>query len=218
MRYFGDNMQYKGTLKNWKYEQGFGFAITEENAEKVFVHIKNFSRKSRRPVEGDLLIYRLTTDGQGRKQAVDIQFLHDYQRQRLRQMRFNQQEDGKNLLSKLAAYPFMLFVLGLSIVGEIPTWVLGYYIVLNLWTFYAYWSDKRAAQQDKRRTPEDTLHLYSLLGGWMGALFAQLNLRHKSQKKAFRQTFWLTVIAHVIIFVLLVYFNAFDIIQNIWSK
>ena len=211
-------MQYKGILKHWKDDQGFGFAMTEENTEKVFVHIKNFSYKNRRPVEGDVLIYRLNTDGQGRKQAVDIQFLHDYQRQRIRQQRFEQQEGGKNLISKLAAYPFILFLLGLTAVGEIPTWVLGYYIVLNLWTFYAYWSDKQAAQREKHRTPEDTLHLYSLLGGWMGALLAQLTLRHKSQKKAFRETFWLTVVAHVIIFVLLVYFNAFDVIQNIFSK
>ena len=209
-------MQYKGTLKNWKDEQGFGFAISEENAEKVFVHIKSFSHKSRRPVEGDVLIYRLSTDNKGRKQAVDIQFLHDYQRQRLRQQRYEQQEGGKSLISKIAAYPFMLFLIGLCAVGEIPTWVLGYYIILNLWTFYAYWADKQAAQREQRRTPEDSLHLYSLLGGWMGALLAQLTLRHKSQKKAFRETFWLTVITHIIIFVLLVYFNAFDMLQNLF--
>ena len=47
------------------------------------------------------------------------------------------------------------------------------------------------------RTPESTLHLFSLAGGWPGAALAQQFLRHKSAKKAFRQVFWVTVILNL---------------------
>jgi uncharacterized membrane protein YsdA (DUF1294 family) len=39
--------------------------------------------------------------------------------------------------------------------------------------------------------------MMSLLGGWSGALWAQLFLRHKSQKTAFLVVFWLMVLIHV---------------------
>ena len=207
-------MQFKGTLTTWKDEQGFGFAQTEQSAEKVFVHIKNFAQKTRRPIEGDVLVYRINTDAQGRKQATHIQFSHDYERQRIRQQRHDQKEGNKSFLSKLAAYPFILALLVLVSLNKIPAFVLAYYFIISLWTFYAYWADKQAAKENRRRTPEDSLHFYSLCGGWMGALVAQLTLRHKSQKQSFRETFWLTVIAHLIIFGLMVYFGAFQLLQQ----
>jgi hypothetical protein len=33
-----------------------------------------------------------------------------------------------------------------------------------------------------------------LIGGWLGALFAQKVLRHKSRKQEFKRVFWITVI------------------------
>ena len=197
-------MQYKGTLQNWKDEQGFGFAVSEENAEKVFVHIKNFSHKSRRPVEGDVLIYQVTTDQQGRKQAVDIQFLHDFERQRIKNQRYVKTEEDKQLLSKIAAYPFIAALITLYAMHQIHIGVIAYYVVLSVITFLAYWNDKNAAQNNERRTPEKTLHNLSFLGGWMGAILAQLQLRHKSQKQEFRQTFWLTVLGNIVLFTIFV--------------
>jgi uncharacterized membrane protein YsdA (DUF1294 family) len=46
----------------------------------------------------------------------------------------------------------------------------------------------------RRRTPESTLHLLSVLGGWPGALVAQQMFRHKSRKLEFQIVFWLTVL------------------------
>lgn len=200
-------MHSKGTLTTWKDEQGFGFATTEQQTDKVFVHIKNFSYKTRRPCEGDQLVYDIQMDANQRPQAVNIQFLHDFERKKLRHQRHNQAEEGKQLLSKIAAYPFILVLLALCFWGKISIWVLGYYIVLSLLTFFLYWQDKNAAQNNQRRTPEKTLHQWSFLGGWIGALIAQLSLRHKSQKKEFRETFWLTVLGNIIVFAVFVYFT-----------
>lgn len=78
--------------------------------------------------------------------------------------------------------------------GRAPLSVVGLYAAASLVAFIAYAADKSAAQNNARRTPENTLHLFALLGGWPGALLAQRKFRHKTQKASFRTVFWLTVI------------------------
>lgn len=68
---------------------------------------------------------------------------------------------------------------------------------LNLATYVVYARDKSAARQGRRRTPEATLLLLGLLGGWPAALLAQQRLRHKTAKTSFQVKFWLTVVANV---------------------
>jgi uncharacterized membrane protein YsdA (DUF1294 family) len=78
----------------------------------------------------------------------------------------------------------------------LPWWVLPASFVLNLLTFRMYWTDKRAAQAGQWRTPESTLQLLALAGGWPGAWLAQQVLRHKSSKLPFRAVYWLMVLSH----------------------
>ena len=75
--------------------------------------------------------------------------------------------------------------------------VLLAYLVMSAVAYAAYARDKSAARSGRPRTPEKTLHLMSLLGGWPGALLAQRRLRHKSSKTAFLVPFWLTVAANL---------------------
>ena len=46
------------------------------------------------------------------------------------------------------------------------------------------------------RTPESTLHLLELLGGWPGGLVAQQVFRHKTRKFSYQLTFWCIVGLH----------------------
>lgn len=78
----------------------------------------------------------------------------------------------------------------------LPWWVLPASLALNLLTFGTYWADKRAAQAGRWRTPESTLQLLALAGGWPGAWLAQQVLRHKSSKPSFRMVYGLMVLAH----------------------
>lgn len=71
------------------------------------------------------------------------------------------------------------------------------YLLASVACFIAYARDKAAARAGRQRTPERTLLLLGLLGGWPGALLAQQWLRHKSAKASFLAKFWLTVLLNL---------------------
>ncbi|UVW27519.1 DUF1294 domain-containing protein [Massilia sp. H6] len=75
----------------------------------------------------------------------------------------------------------------------LPLLVAGIYLGLSVLAFIVYAADKSAARKGLRRTPENTLHLLAVAGGWPGALVAQRVLRHKSSKRSFQNAFWVTV-------------------------
>lgn len=74
---------------------------------------------------------------------------------------------------------------------------LAAWATLNLLTFALYARDKHAARTSQRRTPENILHLLSLLGGWPAAWVAQRVLRHKTAKRSFQLVFWLTIAGNI---------------------
>ena len=100
----------------------------------------------------------------------------------------------KGILSFAIATCFLSIVGASVFIGRIPFAILGLYVVASLVTFIWYAIDKSAARRGERRTPENTLHLLSLVGGWPGALVAQQQLRHKTKKQPFRIIFWATVV------------------------
>ena len=75
--------------------------------------------------------------------------------------------------------------------------IAGAYGLMSLITFAVYYLDKRAARLGRPRTPEATLHVLELLGGWPGALLAQRLIRHKNAKVGYQVVFWLIVAMHV---------------------
>ena len=79
----------------------------------------------------------------------------------------------------------------------LPSWVLVVLGLVNAMTFVTYWRDKRAARARSWRTPESTLHLLALLGGWPSARLAQQVLRHKSSKQEFLLVYWACVVLHL---------------------
>jgi len=75
-------------------------------------------------------------------------------------------------------------------------WALIAYAGVSLLAFGCYWRDKRSAQRQQWRTPENTLHALELLGGWPGALVAQQVFRHKTRKVSYQLAFWGIVALH----------------------
>jgi uncharacterized membrane protein YsdA (DUF1294 family) len=88
---------------------------------------------------------------------------------------------------------FLALVGALAFTGYLPTLVAPAYLLASLGAFLLYRGDKAAARSGAWRTPESTLHVLGVLGGWPGALIAQQVLRHKSRKASFQIVFWTTV-------------------------
>ncbi len=92
---------------------------------------------------------------------------------------------------------FIVALLLAAIAGRAPAWVGIAYAVMSGVTVLCYRLDKSAAVANRRRTPEQTLHLLALFGGWPGALLAQSVFRHKSSKAAFQWAFRMTVLLNL---------------------
>jgi uncharacterized membrane protein YsdA (DUF1294 family)/cold shock CspA family protein len=181
-------MRYLGKINNWKDDQGFGFVIPNGGGQKAFVHIKAFPKSSFRPINGDLITYELASDEKRRYYAKNIQFA----------MEGSSSTDLYKTSSHgiIFSILFCVFLALLVLIGRLPLTLISVYLAASTITFIAYAIDKSAAQNNRWRTKESTLHLFGLAGGWPGALLAQKTLRHKSKKDEFQTVFWATVIAN----------------------
>jgi uncharacterized membrane protein YsdA (DUF1294 family)/cold shock CspA family protein len=179
-------MRIKGKVTSWDDQKGFGFITPSAGGKKVFVHIKAFSNRNRRPEINQLVTYALSTDKQGRPCAVKASLAGD---------RLPKKTRGKNLSLAVIGAAFFLVIVGVSVLtAKIPPLILALYMVVSLLTFIMYAVDKSAAKRGDWRTQESTLHFLSIAGGWPGAIVAQQKLRHKSKKQSFRVVFWVTVL------------------------
>ena len=184
-------MKYTGKIYNWNDEKGFGFVEPNKDGEHAFVHIKAFKSRSRRPINGESIIYELVRDKDNRYQAKNITFSHNTKNS-------DKRSDNNHFFSIF----LIIFSLGLLIsvfTKKLPIIIIGLYLGMSIIAFIAYALDKSAAQNNRWRTKENTLHLFSLLGGWPGAYFAQTKLRHKSSKNAFKNVYWITVIVNLMV-------------------
>ncbi len=183
-------MRFQGKITNWNDEKGFGFVEPNGGGTRAFVHIKSFVSRSRRPMEGDVIIYELVQDQKARFTAQHIRLAPE-----IRNKPANKPK-GKGSAAPLFTLLFCAMLFTLYITGKAPVVLPALYIGLSVITFIAYAIDKSAAQNNRWRTQESTLHLLSLLGGWPGALYAQRRLRHKSVKQEFQSVFWLTIVVN----------------------
>lgn len=178
-------MRSKGKIASWNDDKGCGFITPLAGGKRVFIHVKAFSNRNRRPEINDVVTFALSKDKQGRPCAANATLAADKLREKTAQ---------KNSTPATLLAVFFLCVIGASaIIGRLPVIIGIEYATLSLVTFVAYALDKSAAQRGAWRTSEGALHMLGLAGGWPGALIAQQTLRHKSKKMSFRIVFWATV-------------------------
>lgn len=192
-------MRLKGKLLKWDNEKAFGFIAPNGGGDDVFIHKTAFSNGKRTPQINELITFSIAKDKQGRYCANDA----TYSGEKLKK------KQAKNV-NKFSIILSILFLMSLpiAVVTElIPQNIAFSYFVASTVTFITYAFDKSKAKRGAWRTPESTLHLLALIGGWPGAAVAQQTLRHKSQKRAFRITFWLTVIINISALTWLLFFS-----------
>ena len=178
-------MHKTGKITFWNEEKGYGFITPSSGAKQVFVHIRALKNRHLPPELNQVVLYSLSTDKQGRPCAVRV-------------ARAGENLPGNSkpitgLFQILIAIGFIVFVSWTVSAHRLPIQILYLYLAVSAFTFLVYAMDKRAAQRDRWRTKESTLHTLALIGGWPGALIAQQVLRHKSRKLSFLFVFWVTV-------------------------
>jgi uncharacterized membrane protein YsdA (DUF1294 family)/cold shock CspA family protein len=177
-------MRYQGKITQWNEAKGFGFVKPNGGSQEVFVHIRGFTNRKRRPLENALVSYELGSDAKGRCCAEKVRYVDE--KAATPTLRFS-------VLPLLWVLLFTALLIGMVVIGEMPFIVAMIYLALSPVTFLAYALDKSAAEAGRWRTQESTLHFFGLVGGWPGAVFAQQLLRHKSTKTEFQVMFWITV-------------------------
>jgi uncharacterized membrane protein YsdA (DUF1294 family)/cold shock CspA family protein len=179
-------MRAKGKLTSWNEERGFGFITPMAGGKQIFIHVKAFSNRNRRPVVGQIVTYESSSDKQGRPRAIKATLTGD---------KLPKKAKRSQGYSSVVVAVFFLVIVGSSVfAAKIPFHILALYMAASLLTFIMYALDKSAAKDGAWRTQESTLHLLSLAGGWPGAIIAQKKLRHKTRKQSFRSVFWITVL------------------------
>ncbi len=179
-------MRFKGRITQWKDDKGFGFLAPSEGGAQVFVHIKDFHRRGRRPNVDEFVTYELVEGRDGRTHTANVEFSDD-------RTQYIASNEGRTFAPVVAAI-FLAIIAALVATSQLPVVVLAIYLVASGSAFIVYAWDKASAKSGRQRTPENTLLMLGLVGGWPGALVAQKVLRHKSSKRPFMAAFWVTVL------------------------
>ena len=183
-------MRSKGKLVSWNDDKGYGFIVPIGGGPQVFIHIKAFGNRNRRPSINDIVSYAVARDRQGRVRADSATLTGD-------QLKSSTKRNGSFAVVVVAL--LFLIILNLSTYAtNLPPSIPIAYLIISVITFFAYAIDKSAARSGNWRTSERTLHFLALAGGWPGALVAQQTLRHKSKKASFRLVFRVTVLANCV--------------------
>lgn len=112
-----------------------------------------------------------------------------------------QQKQKQQLMLGVGFYAVLVLI---AAMGKLSWSIVGWYALIGAVTYLVYAKDKEAAQKGTWRTPESTLHLLSILGGWVGAMMAQNYLRHKTKKPEFRLAYYLTVLVNLAVLLYLI--------------
>jgi uncharacterized membrane protein YsdA (DUF1294 family)/cold shock CspA family protein len=191
----GGDRRRLGRLDSWNDERGFGYVRTDESAELLFVHIKSFRTRPRRPLAGDPLTFIEGTGRNGRPAAEDVE-IDGLPAPAPGKPSGPRRTPIADVTRVMAALSIFIAVATLSALGRAPIWFGVLYYTMGLASLMLYSADKRYAIAGRSRVRETSMHVVDALFGIGGGLFAQHVFRHKTRKRAFRYITRLIYIVH----------------------
>jgi uncharacterized membrane protein YsdA (DUF1294 family)/cold shock CspA family protein len=190
--------RHNGELVQWNDERGFGF-IAGDDGRRSFVHISDIGRIATRPRTGDRVSFTLGrgTDGRPAAKQVKIAGANPLNVEARRRGAAPTPAAPGIGVRGVTAGSIVALALVDYLLGRTPVWLSIAYLVLGVVSIAVYWFDKRAAEADRWRVTEKSLHLIDAIGGIAGGLVAQQLLRHKTSKQSFIVVTVLIAIVHV---------------------
>jgi cold shock CspA family protein len=110
-------MRYQGKITHWKDDKGFGFITPNGGGQQVFVHIKSFANRQRRPSIESSVIYEMKTDAKGRPQAENVVYVGD--------RTTVPAPAGQGTASLIFTAVFLVLVAAVVFAGKLPHQALG---------------------------------------------------------------------------------------------
>lgn len=192
-------MERLGKVSEWNDDRGFGFlAPLDGEPALVFFHVRDYRLDGRRPEVGELVKFTAQRQPDGKWRARAVRRTVPVARHAKPAARAAAAPRPASPLAGATAVVLYALFIGWAIRGNrLPVEAIFVALAVSAITFVVYALDKHAAQTGRWRTPESTLHLLELAGGWPGAWIAQQWLRHKSRKPGYRVVFWTMVALHV---------------------
>ena len=217
-------MPKQGTVVRWNAERAFGFIRSPGSAADVFFHVRDY-RGATPPREGLAVVFEEIRGGDKGPRATAVQAAGaqgapaGHRGSEARRARRPETTRAGRSTARTetsagtrrnttpvapagAALAYGLMLAWAALVAwavwtrHLPLWSVAALAGLNLATLWLYAADKNAARRGQWRIAEKQLHLLSVLGGWPAAWLAQQNMRHKSNKTAFRAIYWATIVLH----------------------
>jgi uncharacterized membrane protein YsdA (DUF1294 family)/cold shock CspA family protein len=203
-------MRMQGKVTQWQDGKGFGFIDLADGTPTLFFHENFLLHQTRRPRVGDTVSFEIATNSDGHRRAERILFPGERDPKRV---------DHLVDFGYIALACLFFLCIGLFVYQQkLNPGIAFVYLFVSFITFFLYWHDKTKAKKNRWRTSEQTLHLFSLAGGWPGALIAQRTLHHKSRKRSFQIIFATTILLNLVFVTLYTThhrdFNASDIVSN----
>ena len=81
--------------------------------------------------------------------------------------------------------------------------ILVYLLIINVLGFFAMGFDKWKAKRGRWRIPEDSLFMFTILGGGIGTIAGIYTFRHKTKKLKFTVGMPLILILEILLFIYL---------------
>ncbi|MFS8979332.1 cold shock and DUF1294 domain-containing protein [Cupriavidus necator] len=180
-------MRKAGRVKSWHADKGFGFIDIHADVKDVFFHITALQSRTVTPKPGDRVSFEFAKGKDGRMQALNVAIVGAP----------TPPSSDASWLPALVGLAALATIVGGALGGYLPRQAGIVSLLASVIAFLAYADDKARASRKAWRTPESSLHLLALCGGWPGALAAQHLFRHKNRKQAFQIIFWCTVALNV---------------------